>query len=114
MSGPGAGPAGEGGPLPEPSPPDAPLTPRAAKVLHEAARLAALQGMPERDGRPVVGVEHIFLAVLEEEDGLPVQALRDEVDLHRAIDLVLRAMGSGPRLRPPGSRPGAAPPGPGS
>ncbi|MFW5419080.1 hypothetical protein J0910_20910 [Nocardiopsis sp. CNT-189] len=90
MSAPGAEPGGSGR---APSPPDAPLTPRAAKVLHEAARLAALHGMPERGGRPVVGVEHIFLAVLEEEDGLPVQALRDEIDLHRAVALVLRAMG---------------------
>ncbi|GAA1072499.1 Clp protease N-terminal domain-containing protein [Nocardiopsis composta] len=113
MSGPRPDPD-RGGPVPVPRPPDAPLTPRAAKVLHEAARLAGLHGIPERDGRPVVGVEHLFLAILAEEDGVPVQVLRDEIDLHRAIDLVLQAMTSEQYLRAPRSQPGADRPAPGS
>ena len=57
------------------------FTPRAARMLDEARRTAAEYGATDPDGNPVVGAEHLFLAVLADEDGIPAQRLLWEHDL---------------------------------
>ncbi|QBI53246.1 Clp protease N-terminal domain-containing protein [Streptomonospora litoralis] len=90
------------------------LTPRSRHVLQAAAHIARRHreaaGAPT-GAVPVVGVEHLFLAILQEEDGVPVQAIRAEADIHRMIDDVLRVMVGASYLDGIGAEP--APPWPG-
>lgn len=57
------------------------FTPRAGRMLDEARRIAAESGVVDREGNPVVGAEHLFLAILADEDGIPAQRLLREHDL---------------------------------
>ncbi|GAB3740657.1 Clp protease N-terminal domain-containing protein [Nocardiopsis nanhaiensis] len=57
------------------------FTPRAARMLDEARRIAAESGVTGSEGNPVVGAEHLFLAILADEDGVPAQRLLRDHDL---------------------------------
>lgn len=67
-------------------------------MLGRAAQLASRHGVISADGEPIVGVEHLFLAILQEEDSVPVQAIVDHVDILEMIDLVLNVMLSEPYM----------------
>ncbi len=61
-------------------------------MLAHARRIAKEYGVVDGEGRPVVGAEHLFLAVLADGDGVPAQALCGHHDPERLMAAVLAVM----------------------
>lgn len=67
-------------------------------MLDEARRIAAESGVTGSEGNPVVGAEHLFLAILADEDGIPAQRLLRDHDLP-AVRASVRAVLDSPGYR---------------
>ncbi|MEV0115285.1 Clp protease N-terminal domain-containing protein [Streptomyces sp. NPDC050844] len=63
-------------------------TPRYYKVLGAAEAIARTLGHTH------VGTEHLFLAILQDQDAVPTQALAEQIDPQRITDGLTRIMHS--------------------
>ncbi|WP_239647227.1 hypothetical protein [Nocardiopsis baichengensis] len=80
------------------------FTPRLDKAIVRARGIAADFGVVDDQGRPVVGTEHLVLAVLDDEYAVPTQALADRYDvgaLKAEILRLMRSPGYQGRIPPP-------------
>ncbi|MDA2807606.1 hypothetical protein [Nocardiopsis suaedae] len=79
------------------------FTPRLQQAVARARRIAAEHGVTDGEGRPVVGTEHLFVAILDDVHSVPTQALEERYDVESFKESVRRVM------RSPGYR-GRTPP----
>ncbi|MDA2809851.1 Clp protease N-terminal domain-containing protein [Nocardiopsis sp. RSe5-2] len=71
---------------------DTAFTPRLQQAVARARRIAAEHGVTDDAGRPVVGTEHLFLAILDDGYAVPTQALEERHNVESLKEAVLRVM----------------------
>lgn len=70
------------------------FTPRLQQAVARARRIAAEYGVTDEEGRPVVGTEHLFLAIIDDGYSVPTQALEEYYDVGALKEPVLRVVRS--------------------
>ncbi|MER5648482.1 Clp protease N-terminal domain-containing protein [Streptosporangium sp. NPDC002524] len=69
------------------------FTPRVERILAVASRIASEHGVVDAEsGDPVIGAEHIFIAILRDRDSIPFQALQGRLSVYELLDPVLDIM----------------------